>query len=298
MFSSSWSLLICALLGFVSLAKAFTPEEVQIFQLQQELVKTYRNPDLDFYKMLKLPKLRDSSSAEIRKNLRKLAKTYHPDKNKKYRKLYERLSLATKILENDSQRKIYDYYLKNGFPNYDFKKGGFYFTRVQPKVWAIGIFIFLSCGLIHFIILRLQNDGNKNRIERFLREVKAQDDTLGLGEKRLLFRQNPDEEGREIIVRFGEVYAVQSDGKEALISTKDIVNPGISDSLLLTLPLWMWRKSVGCLFNFTTSVKNTNELPENKPSSEDSKPKPIRIHGSGEKLELPNGKVVRSRKKN
>lgn len=85
---------------------------------------------MDFYKFVKIKKSKDSTSKEIIKNLRKLAKKYHPDKNKKYRKLYERLNLATNILSNDERKKMYDYYLKNGFPDYDFNKGDYFFSRM------------------------------------------------------------------------------------------------------------------------------------------------------------------------
>ncbi|SCU88117.1 LANO_0D01156g1_1 [Lachancea nothofagi CBS 11611] len=297
MLKLQWNVLLCCLLGLIPLIAAFTPDEVQIFQLQQEIEKTY-GADLDLYQLLKLPKLRESSSLEIRKNFRKLSKTYHPDKNKKYKKLYERLNLATKILIDESQRKVYDYYLKNGFPKYDFKKGGFYFTRVQPKVWVISSLVYLACGFIHFIILRLQNDGNKARIERFLREVKTQDDTNGLGEKRLLLKQNPKEEGKQLVVKLGEVFVVQPDGSEALISTQDIKNPGIADCLLVTLPLWVWNKSIGRMVSKPkpSGDKGVSEEPKHS-SSETKKNKSSRASRGSDKMELPNGKIVQSRKK-
>ncbi|SCU82962.1 LAFA_0D01002g1_1 [Lachancea sp. 'fantastica'] len=291
-----WRLLFCFLIGLTSLASAFTTEEFEMFQLQNEIVKVYNNKELDFYQLLKLPKLRDSTSQEIRKNLRKLSKTYHPDKNKKYRKLYERLSLATKLLENDSHRKTYDYYLKNGFPNYDHSKGGFYFSKVQPKTWFIAVFLYVACGMIHLVILRLQNDGNKSRINRFLRDVRAQDNTNGLGERRLVFKQGADDEGKEIVVRLGDVYAVQPDGQEALISTKDIKSPGIRDCLLVTLPLWAWKKSFGRFLFSNDKPATKNVAPKSEATKE--KQKPRRVDPKDNTLELPNGKVLHSRKKN
>ncbi|CEP62965.1 Erj5p LALA0_S06e07954g [Lachancea lanzarotensis] len=295
-----WRVWFCLLIGLFSIAYAFTTEELEMFQLQNEIVRVYNNKDLDFYKLLKLPKLKDSTSQEIRKNLRKLSKTHHPDKNQKYRKLYERLSLATKLLENDSHRKTYDYYLKNGFPRYDYSKGGFHFSKVQPKTWFIAGFIYVACGLIHLIILRLQNDGNKSRINRFLREVRAQDTSSGLGEKRLLFKQGADDEGKEIIVRLGDVYAVQPDGQEALISTKDITSPGVRDCLLVTLPLWIWRTSIGRLF-VTEKPAAASVAPKSEESSkekEKEKEKSPRLDPKKNTMELPNGKVLHSRKKN
>ncbi|CAR24652.1 Erj5p [Lachancea thermotolerans CBS 6340] len=287
-----WKALVLILVSLVSLSIAFTPEEVQIFQLHQEIQKYGKN--VDFYKLLKLPKLKESTSQEIRKNFRQLSKKYHPDKNQKYRKLYERLNLATKILSNDSQRKTYDYYLKNGFPKYDFNKGGFFFSRVRPSTWFTLAFIYIACGLIHYVLLRLQNDGNKARIERFLREVKAQDDTNGLGEKQLLLRQSENDEGKKIIVRLGDVFVLQPDGTEALVSTKEIKNPGISESILVSLPFWLWSKSVGKLTGGFTGPKDSSNPSTSRAFSNK---RATRNKGPGATMDLPNGKVLHSRKK-
>lgn len=290
--------MLILLIGLISLALAFTPEEVQIFQLQQEVKNKYGDK-VDLYKLLKLPKLRESTSQDIRKNFRKLSKKYHPDKNKNYKKVYELINLATKILSDDSQRKTYDYYLKNGFPKYDFKKGGFYFSRVQPKTWFILAFIYVACGLIHYVLLKLQNDANKTRIERFLREVRAQDDTNGLGEKRLLFRQSIEDEGKEIIVRLGDVFAVQPDGSEAQITTEGLKNPGLADSALVSLPLWFWKKTLGRLASGKNDSKKSAPSTDKGTKKSTTAPKKsgMRARKEGDSLKLPNGQVVRPRKK-
>lgn len=297
MLKQNWRSLLLILLALVSLASCFTPEEVEIFQLQKEINTKY-GEEIDFYQFLKLPKLKDSNSKEIVKNFRRLSKKYHPDKNRKYKKLYERLNLVSQILTNDSRRKTYDYYLKNGFPDYDFTKGGFFFKRVQPKTWFILAFIYVACGLIHLVLLRLQNNGNKTRIKSFIRDVKEQDDTNGLGEKRLIFKQSADDEaGKEILVRFGDVYAVQADGSEASISVDDIKEPGLRDSMLVRLPAWIWKCTLG---RFIVSNKDTaSDLTTQDKDKEatSTKKKTLKPKSKGHKMKLPNGKVVHSRPK-
>ncbi|CCD23651.1 Erj5p NDAI_0B06200 [Naumovozyma dairenensis CBS 421] len=289
----------------------FTASEIEIFQLQKELEKKY-GADIDFYKFLKLPKLAHSSSREITKNLRKLSKKYHPDKNKKYKKLYQRLNLATQFLANDELRKNYDYYLKNGFPDYDFSKGGFFFTRVQPKTWFIMSFIYLIAGFIHYVLLTLQSKSNKRRTEDFIKQCKAQDDTNSLGEKRLFFKQHEEDEGKELLVKFGDVYIVESDGSQTLISTDTIKDPTIFDSLLFRLPLWFWNKSLGRFVKFPSRTINNNasdssndkrlgslakeEKAEAVPRSITTT-KTVSSKSGQEKKILPNGKVIYSRKK-
>lgn len=227
-----------------TVAYCFTKDEVEIFQLQQELERKY-GKDMDFYRFLKLPKQKQSTSIEISKNLKKLAKKYHPDKNPKYRKLYERISLVTRILADDGLRKTYDYYLKNGFPTYDYKKGGFFFNRVKPSTWFTLAFLYVLCGVIHFVLLRLHNNANKQRIQSFIARVKEQDNTNGLGECKLMFKESEESEGKQLLVKFGEVFVVQSDDTIAKVSTDQVTDPGISDTLLVKLPQWLWNKSIG-----------------------------------------------------
>ena len=77
--SQLWSLVLLLSL-LIPAAYCFTTSEIEIFQLQKELENKY-GKEMDFYKFLKLPKSMDSTSREIIKNLRKLSRKYHPDKN-------------------------------------------------------------------------------------------------------------------------------------------------------------------------------------------------------------------------
>lgn len=231
----------------VTFVWCFTPQEVEVFQLQHDLVKKY-GPEMNFYKFLKLKKGKDSTSKEIIKNLRKLAKKYHPDKNKKYRKLYERLNLATNILSNDERKKMYDYYLKNGFPDYDFNKGGYFFNRVQPKTYVILLFVYLAVSVIHYGVLRLQYTSNRRRIEDFIEQCKEMDDTNGLGEKRLTFQQHPEDEPKELLIKFGDVYLLEPNPRDGLnpirtlISPNTVEEPTVMDCFFFKFPRWILSK--------------------------------------------------------
>ena len=240
---STTSLLACCAL-LVSVAYAFKTSEIEIFQLQQELEKKYGS-NIDFYKFLKLPDGKKSTSKQITKNLRKLARKYHPDKNRKYKKLYARLNLATNILADDSRREIYDYYLKNGFPDYDFNKGGFFFKRVQPKTWFILSFIFLVVSFMHFVVLKIQYNSSKRRIENFISMCKEQDPSKGMGETRLVFKQSEDDEGKNLLLKYGDVYVIEPDGTESLVTTETLQQPSVSDTILIRAPKWVWSVTLG-----------------------------------------------------
>lgn len=238
---------LVVLLFLITFVWCFTPQEIEVFQLQHDLVEKY-GPGMNFYKFLKLKKGKDSTSKEIIKNLRKLAKKYHPDKNKKYRKLYERLNLATNILSNDERKNMYDYYLKNGFPDYDFDKGGYFFNRVQPKTYVILLFVYLAVSVIHYGVLRLQYTSSRRRIEDFISQCKEMDDTDALGEKRLTFQQHPEDEPKELLIKFGDVYLLEPNPKDdanpirTLISPDTVKEPTVMDCFFFKLPLWFLSK--------------------------------------------------------
>lgn len=236
--------LILAVIALGSLAYAFTASEVEIFQLHQEITKKYGDK-MNFYKFLKLTNGQKSTSKEISKNLRKLSRKYHPDKNKKYKTLYSRLNLATQILSNDDTRKTYDYYLKNGFPDYNFKKGGFFFKRVQPQTWFILSFIFIAASFIHYVILKIQHKSQVKRIESFIQQCKEQDTSNGLGETRLTFKQHEEDEGKNLHIKFGSVYLVEADEKESLITPDDIPVPSVTDTIFFKLPKGIWNFIIG-----------------------------------------------------
>lgn len=239
---------LLAVTFFATLVWCFTPQEIETFQLQHDLVKKYGS-EMNLYKFLKLKKGKQSTSREIIKNLRQLSKKYHPDKNKKYRKLYERLNLATNILSNDERRKNYDYYLKNGFPDYDFSKGGYFFTRVQPKTYVILLFVYIAISVIHYGVLRLQYTSNRRRIEDFIAQCKEADDTDGLGEKRLAFQQHSEDEPKELLIKFGDVFLLEPNPNgdvdkpiRTLISPDTVENPTIMDCMFFRLPIWLFNK--------------------------------------------------------
>ncbi|KAL3238143.1 Erj5p [Nakaseomyces bracarensis] len=302
------SLVVLACL--VGLVYCFTKEEVEMFQLQKEIVDKYGGKvsdgsSIDFYKFLRLPEGQKSTTKQITKNLRKLSRKYHPDKNPKYRKLYERLNVATKILANESLRKTYDYYLKNGFPDYDFNKGGFFFQRVKPATWFLVLFVFLAASFMHLVIMKLQYKSNVRRITSFIQQCKAQDDTDGLGEKRLFFKQHEEDPGKELVLRFGDVYVVEEDGSESLISADTITKPTIFDALIFRLPLSAWNRTFGKLL---PERKPTDEAGKNnaggitlaeavaKDNEKEKKNKSVQPKSGQKKMTLPNGKVIYSRK--
>lgn len=232
---------LVAILLCISVAYAFTTDEVEMFKLQLDLVEKY-GEKITFYKLLKVDP--SSNTKQITKQFKKLSKKYHPDKNPKYRKLYERLNMATNMLTNIDTRKSYDYYVKNGFPQYDYHKGGFYFANRLTK-YSQNIIILVMVSLaITFIqrgMSKLTYTSNVRRLNSFIQQCKEMDDTNGLGSKRLQFQESPDAEPKEILIKFGDVYVLENlengleNATQTLISADTIPKPSWKNIWFLKL---------------------------------------------------------------
>lgn len=213
-----------------SIAYAYSKEEIEMFQFQMELTRKY-GKDMDIYKFLKLDNINSNyksiSNKQIIKQVRKLSAKYHPDKNKKYLKLYQRINIAKDILLNHEARKNYDYYLNSnrGFPQYNYIKGGFYHS-LSDKLQLNGIFLLLFvllviCPLFHTLYLKSTIFGKRMKMNQFIDAIKEQhDDTKGLGIKYLKFdtsKEQDESQIDELCIKFGKVYSVEKNGKEVLM---------------------------------------------------------------------------------
>lgn len=285
-------LYLVVMVGFV---QGFTNEEMDMFKLQKYLTDKY-GPDMDLYQFLKLPDGSRSSTKQVTKHLRKLARKFHPDKNPKYRKLYQRLNMATQIITNHSLRKSYDYYLEHGFPDYDYQKGGFYFNRLKPHTWILLAFVVTVTSVIQYALLKIQYKSKVKRINTFISQCKQQDDTHGLGTKNLIFKQSEDDNGKELVIKFGDVFLKEDDGVESLISADTIEVPSAFDCYIFTIPRYIYRK----LFPFKENkirTTTTQAMDENEAiTTTKERTGPQRL-GNKSTMKLPNGKVIHSRKK-
>ena len=235
---------ITTLLVFISLiaiSYCYTPDEIEIFQFQLDLTKKYGSK-MDIYKFLKLDTITPNGSKfdiqkltkkQIIKQVRKLSTKYHPDKNKKYLKLYERINIAKEILLNEESKKTYDYYLKSarGFPKYNYKKGGFYHS-LEGKKQLNGIYLILFVVLIifpilHFLYLKSDLMGRRMKLSQFVESILEQhDDTNGLGVKNLKFDTSKDQDGSqvdELRIKFGQVYSIEKSGEEILMDPNELI---------------------------------------------------------------------------
>lgn len=237
-----------------SIAYAYTKEEIEMFQFQTELNKKYGS-DMNIYKFLKLDKIdsnyKNINNKQIIKQVRKLSAKYHPDKNKKYIKLYQRINIAKDILLNHESRKNYDYYLNSsrGFPKYDFMKGGFYHSlagRMQLNGILLLLFVLtVVCPFFHVLYLKSTIIGKRMKMNQFIDAIIEQhDDTKGLGVKYLKFdtsEKQDESQIDELCIKFGKVYSVEKDGKEVLMDPSVLI-PDMKVSDVFPLNLFFGKK--------------------------------------------------------
>lgn len=251
---------ILTLIALLTVSYCYTTDEVEIFHFQLELAKKYGSK-MNIYKFLKLTDIdgqkfdsKKLTRKEIIKQVRKLSTKYHPDKNKKYLKLYERINVAKEILLNEESKKTYDYYLNSarGFPKYDFKKGGFFHSLEGKKqlngMYLLGFLFMIIFPVLHFVYLKSDLVGRRMKLQTFVESILEQhDDTNGVGIKNLNFDTSKAQDGSqvdELKIKFGQVYSVEKSGEEILMDP-DVLIQGITWRCVFPMNLLFFKKNDG-----------------------------------------------------
>lgn len=293
-------------------AANWSPEDYEIFSLNDKIKKDLGEAT-DFYSWLKLPNGPKSSLDEINKAYRKLSRKMHPDKfsgkskklKKKAEERFQRLSLVGNILRDHSLRRRYDYFYDKGFPKW--KGTGYYYLRFRPGFVFTLVVLFVIVGVFHYVALTISRRQDFKRIVNLKDQIRSQAwNNSGVPPL--------DGSDRKVEAPNGVQFHVSNTGDVSIIETEkgnrvlvpldehDInVSPGFKDTLFFKLPAKLWNVSIGKLSGryIDTTVVHTNsnaEKEKRQGQSEASKPKKKK-KPKGEKIELPNGKVIYSKPK-
>lgn len=306
------------------LVKAWSKEDEEIFKINHD-VKADLGDDVTFYSWLSLENGPKSSFEEINKAYRKLSRKIHPDKikrnkfdstkkfkavKKKYTERYQRLSVVGQILRSRSKER-YDFFLKNGFPKYRVN-GGWLYEKFRPGLVSVIVGLFLLVGTFQYFVLKIQTKQNKKRLEATIYQIKQQAWPSGIppadGSDRKMTNQFT---GKSFIVKIdGSVHVIDDEDSTVLhhVDPDEIHEPTIHDTIITKLPIWVWNSSVGKALpslHYTyvppvpakkNSVKDDEKLSHEEGAGKNKKGK-NKNTDSREKITLPNGKVVYSRKK-
>lgn len=294
----------------VFVAANWSPEDYEIFSLNDKIKKDL-GPETDFYTWLNLPRGPKSSFEEINKAYRKLSRRLHPDKfsgrpkklKKKAEERFQRLSLVGNILRDHSLKTRYDYFYDKGFPKW--RGTGYFYLRFRPGFVLTLVVLFLIVGLFHYVSLKISRKQDYKRIMNMKDEIRSQAwNNSGVPPL--------DGSDRKVEAPNGVQFHVSNTGDVSIIETErnnnrvlvpldenDInVNPGFKETLFFKVPAKLWNVSIGKVTGkgidttivYQTSSAETEKQTQEKKTKKKKKPK-------GNKIELPNGKVIYSKPK-
>lgn len=299
-------------LGFVCVVSAlWSNEDYEIFSLNDKVRKDLGS-DTTFYSWLGLLKGPKSTKDEIAKAYRKLSRKSHPDKFRgKSRKekrhaeeRFQRLSAVGNILKDKALKQRYDYFYKKGFPT--LKGTDYLYSRFRPGIVLTLILLFVVVSAFQYTALRISRKQDHKRIASLIEEIKL----LAWGNSLIppldgLARRVQSPMGKEFLVSsMGEVSLIDVDekGNEFLapLDAGDInLSPSFKESYFYLLPCRLWN----CTFGYLTGAKidttynYVNPDQKKKIAEEVTEKRKKKNHQKGERVELPNGKVIYSRKK-
>lgn len=299
-------------LGLVCVTAAlWSNEDYEIFSLNDKVRKDLGS-DTTFYSWLGLLKGPKSTKEEIAKAYRKVSRKNHPDKfsgksrkeKKRAEERFQRLSAVGNILKDQSLKQRYDYFYKKGFPT--LKGTDYLYSRFRPGIVLTLIVLFIVVSTFQYASLRISRKQDHKRISSIIEEIKL----LAWGNSLVppldgLARKVQSPIGKEFIVSpVGEVSLIEMDekGNEYLsaLDPSDInINPSFKESYFYLLPCRLWNYTLGYVTGIKIDTAYTYVNPERKQTITDAttEKKKKKATPKGERVELPNGKVIYSRKK-
>lgn len=295
---------VIAVLSIACLVACWTNEDYEIFGLNDNIRKDL-GQSTTFYLWLGINTR--ATAEEINKAYRKMLRKLHPDKlrnlSKPQRKnaeaRFQRLSLVGNILRDRELKKRYDYFLRNGFPKW--KGTSYYYSRFKPGIVLTLFILYILVGSFHYVSLRINRRQDYKRIVDLKSQIvlQAWNGTIippADGSARKVVAN-----GRDFHVSpTGEVSLMDQDDNGNLVLSildeNDIdVIPSIRESLLVKIPFGLWNITGGKITGTTLRTLSSYENP--RATKENEEKKKAAKKPKGKKIELPNGKVMYSRKK-
>jgi curved DNA-binding protein CbpA len=291
---------------FASLVYGWSKEDYEIFSINDK-VKADLGENVTFYSWLNIAKGRKASYQEISKAYKKISRQLHPDKfvgvskaeKKKAEERFQRLSVVGNILKDASLKERYDYFLDKGFPKW--KGTGYYYSKYRPGLIGTLVFLYVLVSSLHFVALTISRGQDYKRLVSLKDQIKSNAWSGSV---------IPPADGSDRKVSNeanGKVFIVKPDGSVWLESDEELIelnenhintSPGFKDSLIFRGPCFIWNKSIGKWTGKTidtTVVYETNNKPINQVNTSRKSSNKKKVQ-KGKKIELPNGKVVYSRK--
>ncbi len=164
-----WPILVLFLAMAVKSAIAFDNDELEIFDLVEEVNTINKN----FYEYMEVDN--SATTSEIRKAYRRLSLILHPDKNdaEDAGLKFRWLAAIYDVLKDADKRKIYDRVLVEGLP--DWRSPVFYYRRMRKIGLAEGLAYVLVIATVfqYFMAWAAYWERSFNRKERISSQMKT-----------------------------------------------------------------------------------------------------------------------------
>jgi hypothetical protein len=215
------------------------------------------------------------------------------------------ISLVGDVLRNPHRRERYDFFLKNGFPEWSraskssinvVRTGKDYlYSRFRPGLALTLIFLFLFISGMQYLFHSLTASRQRAHIDRYIEQVKeiawrphgGQAPLSGAKKYITLGDQSEDGDGRSrkfAIDFMGNVYLIDPDtGAENLLDVNEIEGASWKRTLLYSLPMLVWRSTVGRLLK-KGEVEPVKEAGASGEVKEDAKSSDMSNHVKAEKI--------------
>ncbi|RLV95438.1 hypothetical protein JA1_000990 [Spathaspora sp. JA1] len=306
--------LILLFVASLVVASNWSKEDYEIFSLNDKVHQDL-GKEVTFYSWLGLERGPKSSREEINKAYRKLSRKIHPDKvSSKSRKVkkqaddrFQLLSSVGNILKDKSLKRRYDYFYDKGFPRW--KGTGYYYSKFRPGVGTTLVILYIIVGTLHMVSLRINRKQDYKRIADLKSTlVKEAWEGSPFPPAGITDRKLVNEAGKAFVVKpDGSVYVVDSsdsdtEGELVELDENEInLKPGFKESLFFKIPVAIYNLSIGNWISKPIDTSITYVNPKRAQAQEAEKVEKKRARKKAQrgdkKIELPNGKVVYSRKK-
>ena len=290
------------ILLIIGIASAWSPEDYEIFKLNDK-VRQVLGQEVTFYQWFNLTKGPKSTPVEIKKAYRKLSRALHPDKvkvkakRKKAEEKYAMLSSVYNILRDASRKERYDYFLDKGFPKW--KGTGYLYSKFRPGLVLTVFVVYILVSVLHYFALKINRKQSFKRIVEYKNQLKNQAWNGSIvppsdgSDRRLMNEMNNT---TFVVKNNGDVYVEDDEGLHLIDEHEINVNPTFKDTLIFKVPAKLYNFTFGKVFT-PINTEVAYEKPHSKAEEEDQVDPVKKKKNKGKKMELPNGKVVYSRKK-
>ncbi|KAJ3044366.1 hypothetical protein HDV00_002258 [Rhizophlyctis rosea] len=244
--------LIGCLLLLVPSVAAWEQEDYELFEMNDNLQRLHPNNPVDFYSVIGAE--RKATPAEITKAYRKTSMQLHPDRNPdpKAQELYTLLTSIVGILKEPKSRERYDAHLARGIPRW--VGGGYFYNRYAPNVPMVIFLFLLAASFVQYVTSWIKYlfaqaqakeevaNGPQLTYAQVMKQLKKAGADV---DKKVLKKATPE----QLAAMAAQAGSRSGSGTATPAERAEVVRPALSDTAIVTVPVWVARSLVSLVQN-------------------------------------------------